>query len=58
MNDKDVINRFHPQAILSEPNEDESSQAFSSQGINLKQLSDSTHEFQPGRWSVIVYWMK
>jgi hypothetical protein len=58
MNDKDITNRFHPQAILSEPNEDESNQAYSSQGINLNQLADSTREFQLGRWSVIVYWMK
>jgi len=58
MNDKDVINRFHPQAILSEPNEDESNQAYSSRGISLKQLSDSTREFPLGRWRVIVYWMK
>jgi hypothetical protein len=57
MNDKDIINRFHPQAILSEPNEDESNQAYSSQGINLNQLADSTREFELGRWNVIVYWI-
>ena len=58
MNDKDLINRFHPQAILSEPDESESNQAYSSQGINLAQLADSTHSFQLGRWQVIVYWLR
>ena len=58
MNDKDLINRFHPQAIHSEPDESESNQAYSSQRINLLQLSDSTRTFQLGRWDVIVYWLK
>ena len=58
MNDKDLFNRFHPQAIISEPNESESNGAYSSQGIDLKQLSDSSRNFHLGRWEVTVYWMK
>ncbi len=58
MNDKDVFNQFHPQAILSEPNEDESNRAFISRGIDLKAVSDSSRSFQIGKWEVIVYWMK
>jgi len=58
MNDEDVFKQFHPQAILSEPNEDESNRAFVSQGIDLKAASDSSRSFQMGKWEVIVYWMK
>jgi hypothetical protein len=56
MNDKDVFNHFHPQAILSEPNEDESNHAFSSQGIDLKAMADSSRTFEIGRWEVNVHW--
>jgi len=58
MNDKDIANRFHPQAIVSEPDEGESNQAYSSQGIKLQEVADSSRAFQVGRWSVVVYWVR
>lgn len=58
MNDKDLFNRFHPQAILSEPDEGESNHAYSSQGIKLQEIADSSRAFQIGKWSVIVYWVQ
>lgn len=56
MNDKDVFTRFRPQVILSEPNEDESNHAFSSQGIDLKAMADSTRSFRIGKWDVDAHW--
>lgn len=56
MNDKDVFNRFRPQVIISEPNEGESNQAFSSQGIDLKAIADSTRSFRIGKWEVDAHW--
>ncbi|MCY7410628.1 MAG: hypothetical protein LH473_10165 [Chitinophagales bacterium] len=58
MNDKNIFETFNPQAILSEPDEAESNQAYSSQGINLVQASDSSRVFHIGKWDVIVYWIK
>ena len=58
MNDKDIINRFHPQAIVSEPDEAESNQAYSAQGIKLQEIADSSRAFEVGKWKVIVYWVK
>ncbi|MEO5675843.1 MAG: hypothetical protein ABIQ74_14470 [Chitinophagales bacterium] len=57
MNDKNIVQILHPQAILSEPDEAESNKAYSSQGMKPELLSDSSRTFQIGRWSVIVYWM-
>jgi len=56
MNDKDVFTRFRPQVILSEPNEDESNHASSSQGIDLKAMADSTRSFRIGKWDVDAHW--
>ncbi len=58
MNDTDIINRFHPQVILSEPDEAESNQAYSSQGMSLEAISDSSRRFTIGRWIVVAYWLK
>jgi hypothetical protein len=58
MNDVDALNRFQPQAILSEPDEDESNRAFASKGIHLASMADSTRKFQVGRWEVMVCWIK
>jgi hypothetical protein len=57
MNDKDLLNRLHPQAIITEPNQAESNEAYQSQGIDLGLISDSARPFRIGRWTVIVYWI-
>jgi hypothetical protein len=58
MNDQDVLNQFQPLAILSEPDEGESNQAFSSKGIRLAEWADSTRTFQIGKWVVNVHWLR
>ena len=57
LNDQNLFERFQPQAILSEPNEDESNGAYSNQDIDLKAMADSTRSFQIGKWAVNVYWI-
>jgi hypothetical protein len=57
MNDNAILAQ-HPLAIISEPGEEESNQAYSSQGLILSEHADSIRTFNVGRWTVNVYWMK
>lgn len=57
MNDKNIFGK-NPNVILSEPDEDDSNQAYSDQGINLTQHADSIHSFTIGHWIINAYWIK
>jgi hypothetical protein len=58
LNYQDPITKFHPRVIIAETDEQDSEQAWSSQGINLNELSDSTKTVRIGHWDVVIYWMK
>jgi hypothetical protein len=58
LNYKDPVNTFHPRLVISETDEQESEQAWKSQGIDLKALSDSVKVARIGQWAVGMYWMK
>jgi hypothetical protein len=56
LNDVDPIDTFQPRAVISEPDEQDSEQAYRKQGINLTAVSDSLITFQIGSWEVSVFW--
>jgi len=58
LNYQDPVNKFHPKAVIAETDEQDSEQAWSSQGINLPELSDSTRTVRIGQWEIRIYWMK
>lgn len=58
LNYQDPVNKFHPKAVIAETDEQDSEQAWSSQGINLPELSDSTRTVRIGQWAVRIYWLK
>ncbi|MCU0370288.1 MAG: hypothetical protein MUC31_02645 [Bacteroidales bacterium] len=58
LNYQDPVNTFLPRAIIAETDEQDSEQAFSSQGINLQEFSDSTKTVRIGQWKMVIYWMK
>ncbi len=57
MNDKDIFGQ-HPRVIISEPDEEESNQAYSTQGIDLTEHADSVRNIAIGRWKIDIYWMQ
>jgi hypothetical protein len=57
-NDKDILAHYHPRLIISELDEKESDKAYSTQGINLQELADSTQSFHISQWSIRLYWLK
>jgi hypothetical protein len=57
LNDVDPIGKFHPRVVISEPDEQDSEQAYKKQVIDLKSISDSTRTFPLGQWVVNVYWL-
>jgi hypothetical protein len=58
LNYKDPIYTYHPKLVVSETDEQESEQAWKSQGIDLKSLSDSVKVVRIGQWNVGMYWLK
>ncbi|MEP7129124.1 MAG: hypothetical protein ABI729_09665 [Chitinophagales bacterium] len=56
MNDQDILQQ-NPALIISEPDEAESNQAYSQQGIELAAHADSIRSFKIGRWEVMAYWI-
>jgi hypothetical protein len=58
LNDEDPLNQLRPRVVVSEPDEQDSEQAYSNQGIDLLSESDSLRTFQIGNWAVNVYWLK
>jgi hypothetical protein len=58
LNYKDPIIKFQPKAVIAETDEQDSEQAYTSQGINLQDLADSTKTVKIGQWKVKIYWLK
>jgi hypothetical protein len=58
LNYQDPVNRFNPSVIIAETDEQDSEQAWASQGIDLQEISDSTKSFRIGHWDVRIYWLK
>lgn len=57
-NDTDVIKEQDPAIIISEPDEEDSNQAFSSRGIVLDEYADSIKYFKVNRWGIKLLWIK
>ncbi len=58
LNWKDPVRHFKPRVILSEADQAETDKAYSSQGIDLNSISDSSRTFTIWRYPVTVYWIK
>ncbi|MEO8147239.1 MAG: hypothetical protein ABI723_06360 [Bacteroidia bacterium] len=58
MNDKEILTKQKPVVIISEPGEEESSNAFKLNGIDLNQHADSVIKTHIGSWDVNIYWIK
>jgi hypothetical protein len=58
LNYHDPITRFRPKAVIAEIDEQDSEQAWKSQGIDLMELSDSSRTARIGQWEVVIYWLK
>jgi len=57
LNYNDPVNRFNPRAVIAETDEQDSEQAYRSQGIILDDLADSTKIVTIGQWEVGIYWV-
>ena len=57
LNFKDPIGNYNPRIIISEIDEQDSEQAYKSQGIHLDELSDSTKTIKIGQWEVCIYYL-
>jgi hypothetical protein len=57
LNYKDPLAAFKPKVVIAEADEQDSEQAWQSQGIDLKELSDSTRTVKIGQWDVVIYWL-
>ncbi|MCX7744082.1 MAG: hypothetical protein N2167_05895 [Flavobacteriales bacterium] len=57
LNDKHILETFRPQIIFSEPEEQDSNGAFSADGIQLREISDSIKCYTIGKWPVNLYWI-
>jgi hypothetical protein len=58
LNDNDPLERFQPRIVVSEPDEQDSEQAYVKQGIDLAAASDSVRTFHIGSWEVSINWLK
>ncbi|HRZ76641.1 MAG TPA: hypothetical protein P5248_04690, partial [Bacteroidales bacterium] len=56
-NYEDPLGRFQPVLILSETDEEESDEAWRSQGIDLNAAADSVRVFPLWRYEVGMYWI-
>jgi hypothetical protein len=52
-NDRDILKRFRPDAIVAEPDEGDSSQALTADGVKLPAQADK--RLHIGHWSVNIY---
>ncbi len=57
-NDHGFMEKHHPQAIITEFDERDAGYIFTKRGVDLKALSDSTHDFKIEEWQVRVSWLK
>lgn len=56
-NDKDVINTYNPAVIIAETDEEDSNQAFSSQGVDIDKYADSIKYFTINKWKLKLLWI-
>lgn len=56
-NDKDVINTDNPAVIIAETDEEDSNQAFSSQGVDVDTYADSIKYFTINKWKLKLIWI-
>ena len=56
-NDKDVINTYKPAVIIAETDEEDSNQAFSSQGVDIDKYADSIKYFTVNKWKLKLLWI-
>lgn len=52
------IGSFEPRIIISEPEEEDSGNAYKNLGIDLAAISDSVREMTIAYWKVNIYWLK
>lgn len=58
LNDRNILSQHQPRIIFSEPEEQESNQAFSNDGIRISAIADSLQQTMPGnKWTVMLYWI-
>ncbi len=57
LNDDEILEKVKPPLIITEENEADSEQVFSSRGIDLKAISDSSAQYQYGKYKVEFYFM-
>ena len=57
LNEHNYWEKFSPQVLVSEMDEDDNAQVFSSQGIDLHAISDSVWITSVGRWKVGWFWI-
>jgi len=55
---KDPIKIYKPTIIITEFDEKDADYTYKSQGIDLKQLSDSNRTFDVWNYKLVVYWIK
>jgi hypothetical protein len=57
-NDWGFMEKHHPQAIITEVDEQDAEKIYTKRGIDLKAQSDSARVFTIGGWQVSVNWLK
>jgi hypothetical protein len=57
LNYEDPVNTFKPGVIIAEIDEQDSEQAWSGQGINLREIADSSRTVRIGQWDLVIYWI-
>jgi hypothetical protein len=58
LNYKQPLSTFKPKVVIAETDEQDSEQAWKSQGINLASLADSSRTFRVGKWDVVIYFLE
>ena len=58
LNDKNIFKTFNPAIIITEVDEEESNQAYSSQNIVIDSYADSIKHFTVNRWHLKLLWIK
>jgi hypothetical protein len=52
-----VINTYNPAVIIAETDEEDSNQAFSSQGVDVDTYADSIKYFTINKWKLKLIWI-
>jgi len=57
LNDDNTLEMFHPQSIVTEPDEAESNGAYKAQQIDIDAITDSSRTWKISYWTVTVRWV-